>query len=389
LDAYIASDRYRHLQQLESIVNDSADVIFLLDTENRFRAWNRAAERIFGWSADEMLGKPLEIIVPPELLAAGELDRIDYEIKTRGHFYSETVRMAKDGRRITVEISVSLLRDPAGSPIGRSAILRDITERKRQEDAKLQTERLALIGAMAAKLAHEIRNPMSSVGLNLDLLKDEITSLQETADAWPDSEKPEARAAVLRAAAEASELIRSIGAEVRRLRNVTEDYLKFARLPKIKLEPLSLNQLLERHLEFMQPTFQSHHVLLETDFDPRLPAVDADEEQLWQAVLNLIRNAMDAMPDGGHLLVSTRRDGAWTNLRIADSGIGMTSEAREKLFMPFFSTKHGGTGLGMPLTLQIVTEHGGTIQCESASGKGTTIVIILPVAKEIPSGETQ
>jgi PAS domain S-box-containing protein len=367
MDAYIASDRYRRLQQLESIVNDSADVIFSLDNANRFRSWNQAAERVFGWRAEEILGKSFTLIMPPDLVQAGEVDRIDREIQAEGHYNLETVRLSKDGRRVPVEVSVSLLRDPQGQPIGRSAILRDITERKRLEEEKLRAERLAVIGAMSARLAHEIRNPLSSITLNIDLVRDEVDTLSnENASA----------------SNEARSLLQSIDSEVRRIQRVTEDYLQFARMPKPRRELVSLNEALAQGLTFMESLFSATNVNVRTEFDAALPAIEADEGQLWQAILNLVRNALEAMPNGGTLVVSTARQGSRAILTVRDTGKGMTEQERQQVFKPFFSTKSSGTGLGLPLTQQIIAEHGGSIRCESAPSKGATFVIELPLPEE-------
>ncbi len=362
-EAYIASDRYRHLQQLDSIVNDSADVIFSLDMEGHFRSWNRAAEQVFGWRAEEILGRHLREIIPPELLRQGELVQIERDILGHGHCHLETLRLAKDGRQVPVEVMVSLLRDPHGNPIGRSAILRDITERLRLEEDKLHSERLAVIGTMSARLAHEIRNPLSSVTLNLELIRDEVTALTK--------QNPTA-------GGEARELLRSLDSEVKRIQRVTEDYLKFARLPRPRCQPVVLNDLLDQQLGFMSSLFATNHVKLVMEFVPDLPVLQADEDQLWQAVLNLIRNALEAMPTGGTLTVRTATRDGKVVLSVADTGKGITEEEHQHLFKPFFSTKVGGTGLGLPLTQQVVAEHAGTVYCESAPGTGTTFVIELP-----------
>jgi len=364
MDAYIASDRYRHLQQLESIVNDSADVIFSLDNDGRFRSWNRAAEQVFGWKAEEVLGKPLKLLLPPDLLHAGELARIESEIHNAGHYNLETVRLAKDGRRVPVEVSVSLLRDPQGNPIGRSAILRDITERRRLEEEKLRAERLAVIGTMSAKLAHEIRNPLSSITLNIDLVHDEIETLTK--------DNPNA-------GTESRALLKSLDTEVRRIQRVTEDYLKFARLPKPMPDRVQLNEILDQGLAFLDSLFTATKVTVTKELDPGLPVLNADEGQLWQAILNLVRNAIEAMPRGGTLTVRTESQANQVILTIRDTGKGMTELERGQVFTPFFSTKVGGTGLGLPLTQQIINEHGGQIRCESAPEQGTTFVIELPL----------
>ncbi len=363
MDAYITSDRYRHAQQLESIVHDSADIIFMLDTDKRIRTWNRAAERVFGWRADEILGKSVTTIVPTDPTLSGELERIDREIQAHGHYHFETVRVAKDGRRVPVEVTVSLMRDPQGNPVGRSAILRDITDRKRLQEAKLQAERLAVIGAMSARLAHEIRNPLSSITLNIELVRDEIEALTR--------ERPES-------AKESRELLRAIESELRRIQRVMEDYLKFGRLPKLQHETVALNELLADELAFMQSLFDAADVVVRTEFDPEVPLIRGDKEHLWQAVLNLVRNALEAMPNGGELSFRTAHETGGASLCISDTGKGIGARERERIFEPFFSTKPMGTGLGLPLTQQIIGEHGGSIECESVESKGTTFTIHLP-----------
>lgn len=367
MDAYIASDRYRHLQQLESIVYDSADVIFSVDNDQRIRSWNRAAEQVFGWRAEEILGKPFTVLVPPEVLKSGEMERIEREIQRDGHHHFETVRLGKDGQRVVVEVSISLLRDPQGNPLGRSAILRDVTERKRLEEAKLRAERLAVIGAMSARLAHEIRNPLSSITLNIDLVRDEVDTLT----------KDNATAAT-----EARSLLRSIDSEMRRIQRVTEDYLQFARLPKPRHDRISINDVLNQGLSFMESLFAAANVELRLDLNPAVPAIHGDEGQLWQAILNLVRNALEAMPEGGTLAVSTARTASGVTVTVADTGKGMSEEEREQIFKPFFSTKASGTGLGLPFVQQVVAEHGGTIRCESATTTGTTFIIEIPHIKE-------
>ncbi len=367
MDAYIASDRYRQLQQLQSIVNDSADVIFMLDNEKCFRTWNRAAAHIFGWKADEIIGKHVNLIIPPDRIKAGELAYIDQKIAQHGFCQLETTRLAREGREVPVELTLSMLRDPQGAPLGRSVILRDITDRKRLEEAKLQSERLATIGAMAARLAHEIRNPLSSITLNIELVRDEVETL--TAPSPP-------------AGREARTLLSSIDSEVRRIQRVTEDYLQFARLPKLRREQVLLQDLLTQGLSFMGSLFEAAAIKVETTLPADLPPMHVDESQLWQALLNLIRNAIEAMPQGGTLRIEAAMADREVLLRVADTGKGMTPEERSKIFKPFFSTKAGGTGLGLPLTQQIVDEHGGRIECTSTAGKGTVFTIHLPLTKE-------
>ena len=248
-----------------------------------------------------------------------------------------------------------------------AALKAEIAERKRLEIAKLQAERLAVVGTMAAQVAHEVRNPLGSITLNLDLIQKEIERLADTSRYPP---------------REGHVLVNEMRAEVRRIQHVIEDYLQFARLPKPQRQPLPVGDLLEQKLSFMHSVFDQANVALRLEFDPQLKTVNADPAQLWQAMLNLIRNGLEAMPVGGTLTVSTRRDDGHALLRVRDTGKGMTSEQLRSVFVPFYSTKASGTGLGLTLVQQIANEHGGHVECESVPGKGTLFTIFLPLDRE-------
>lgn len=247
-----------------------------------------------------------------------------------------------------------------------AALEAEIQERQRLEVAKLQAERLAMVGTMAAQVAHEVRNPLGSITLNLDLIQKEILKLAAEEDHSPD---------------EGRELVQEMREEIHRIQHVLEEYLQFARLPKPQLRPVALNKIMAQKLDFMDGEFERAHVKFHTHFDPAVGTVNADAELLWQATLNLIRNSLDAMPEGGELTVGTWREGGQVRLRVTDTGKGMTGEQQEKLFTPFFTTKPKGTGLGLALVQQITTEHGGHLECESAPGEGSTFTIFLPAQK--------
>ena len=157
--------------------------------------------------------------------------------------------------------------------------------------------------------------------------------------------------------------------------------MQFARLPKPQLREIKLNELLGQKLDFMHGEFEKARVKPLTHFDPAAGVVRADAEQLWQATLNLIRNSLEAMADGGELTIGTWREGGWVRLRVTDTGKGMSEEHQKKVFAPFFTTKLTGTGLGLALVQQIATEHGGRVECDSSPGKGTTFTIFLPTEK--------
>jgi len=233
---------------------------------------------------------------------------------------------------------------------------------EREQDL-VRSERLAVVGKMAATITHEVRNPLSSIGLNTELLEESLAGIPgETGD--------EVRA-----------LCRSIQTEVDRLTAITEEYLHFARLPKPKLHPHDVNAIVENLADFEREQLALRGVELSVELAPALPRVELDDQQMRQALLNLLRNAADAVAEigGGKVRILTQlgREGAGVRIVVEDDGPGMAADMVDKIFDPFFSTKRGGTGLGLALTHQIVREHGGTIEVKSAPGEGARFTVTL------------
>ena len=217
----------------------------------------------------------------------------------------------------------------------------------------VQAERLAAIGKMAAHVTHEIRNPLSSMGLNIELLEEELATRTDLG--------------------EAQQLVRAVKGEVERLADLSEEYLRVARRPKPQLVRESLADLVREVVEFVRLELAKAHVVCHVELLEPLPSIALDEAQIRQALLNLIRNAREAMqPNGGELWLRVRAagDGSGVELVVDDDGSGIVDEAREKVFDPFFTTKERGTGLGLAVTRQIVEAHGGTIGCEPRTPQG-------------------
>ena len=222
-------------------------------------------------------------------------------------------------------------------------------------------ERLATVGKMAAHVTHEIRNPLSSIALNLELLEEQLGVLRANrAAATPGRGDADA---------EAQTLLRAIGREVERLSGLSQQYLAFARQRPLELEPEDVGAIAREGADFVRRELEQHGIELTLDIAPRLPTVLADEGQLRQALLNLLRNAREAMPKGGHIAVRVHgsTDGG-VDLIVEDDGPGIDPALRQHLFEPFFTTKSHGTGLGLAITQQIAKAHGGTIDCESPPG---------------------
>lgn len=235
---------------------------------------------------------------------------------------------------------------------------------KSQAEALARAEQLAAVGRISAQIAHEVRNPLSSIGLNVEMLGD---ALERATFAGEDGR-------------EAKELLTAVTREVDRLTDVTEQYLRMARPPKLTLVAEDVTEVLGGVLDFSRGELERAGVQVVRDFASDTPPVLADEGQLRQVLLNLVRNSREAMPDGGRLTVSTRGLGKEVEITVQDTGRGMTEAVRERLFEPFFSTKEGGTGLGLSVSQQILQAHGGTLACQSSSGQGTTFVLRLPRA---------
>lgn len=231
-----------------------------------------------------------------------------------------------------------------------------------------RAERLAAVGRISAQITHEVRNPLNAIGLNAELLAEEL-------DGLPDATR-EARA-----------LCAAISREVDRLNAVTEEYLRFARPPRQAPARQDLAELAGALLDFLAPELAAARVELRRDLPAGLPPVRGDEGQLRAVLLNLVRNAREAMAGGGALTVAARRAGDAVEVEVRDTGGGIPAEDQARIFDPFYSTKERGTGLGLAFVQQVVQEHGGTVRCESAVGQGTAFTLRFPAAPEERPGE--
>ncbi len=249
------------------------------------------------------------------------------------------------------------------------AMARSLQEReallKQKQAELLLAERLAAVGRVAAQIAHEVRNPLSSIGLNVELLEEQIQG---------------AKFATPGEGAEAIGLLKSISHEVDRLTEVTEEHLRLARLPSPSLQPEDVHALLDRVLAFSGEELSRAKIEVRREAPTEKLSALADEGQLRQVVLNLIRNAREAMRGGGTLTLGTRVVNGSVEISVGDTGPGIDRETRSKVFDPFFSTKQGGTGLGLSLSKQIVQAHHGSLEVDSEPGRGATFVIRLPRA---------
>ena len=237
-----------------------------------------------------------------------------------------------------------------------------------ESQEQVRTERLAQLGSWLAGFAHEIRNPLSTIGLNLQLVKEDFANAETTR-----GKRTFKRLAV-------------VEGEVKRLQAILAEFLRFARHPNLQRRPTDLNALLRSVVDFMAPEMSDNDVSLRFYPGEEAGVVQLDEDQIRAAVLNLLRNALDACKPGDEVMVSTGRQADRVQVRVTDTGAGMDPEVLAKAFDPYFSTKKQGTGLGLPTTRRIARDHGGSLGVSSDPGRGTQFTLELPLEAEIPRG---
>lgn len=349
----------QYLQWSQEVFNGITDGITIVDEHYRVLMVNDAVCRWQNKPLEFFLDKPChEVFLLREELCLGCPAKETFA--TGQPAFRERVSITLGGKKYYFHLYTFPLKDRNGKTVRVVECVKDVTRERMLQSEIIQNERLAIIGKMSAQVAHEIRNPLSALTLNADLLEDEIKGYQGIDPA------------------EAQELVATIKHELKSLHNVIDEYLQFTRLPKIKLDKGDINKTLEEILAFMAEEFRAHKITLKKTFDAELPLLNIDYDQLRRAFINIIRNASEAMKDGGTLDIATRVHEKWIEITFMDSGEGISEPNLEQIFTPFFSTKVGGTGLGLSITKHIISEHQGEISCESRRDEGTRFTIRLP-----------
>ena len=350
-------------RRLQALFDGITDAIGILDKDFRIRMLNRSMGRLFGRETSDLLDQKWEIS-PLSAVPESFVERsivVDTFATGEPGFIEKSVSW-EDERRMDMEYYTYPILDASGATLQVILYLKDVTGRKALEKEVLQRDRLSIVGKMSEQVAHSIRNPLSAINLNSELLGDELSQFKEsdTAEAWT--------------------LLKSVRAEVDILSQVTADYLKFVRMPSLEKTPIDCNEMLVDLLDLHAEVAASRKIRIEKQFERDIPEVVLDETQMRVAIQNLILNGFDAMPDGGRLLVKTELENQHLAIRISDSGKGISLEEQAALFTPFFTTKANGTGLGLVLSRQIIADHNGSIHFESEEGAGATFVVELPLA---------
>jgi PAS domain S-box-containing protein len=379
---YVKSQRT--VAHLAAIVDSSHDAIIGKSVDGVVETWNRGAERLYGYTASEMVGGPLTRLLPED--RADEEINILQRIKLGervSHF--DTVRVRKDGTLVNVSLTLSPIRDDAGEIIGISHVARDITVDRQNEEKLRLSQKMEAVGRLAGGIAHDFNNLLTI-----------ITGYTVLLQRWLEGD-PEGRAMleqVLGAATRAAEL--------------TGQLLAFSRRQVAQLGPVDFNEVISGMQSMLQRLI-GEDIIIESRLDPELWRVRADRGQLGQVIMNLAVNARDAMPGGGKIVIRTGNwmveraysgeqigfaPGDYVRVLFSDTGRGMDAATRAHVFEPFFTTKElgHGTGLGLPTVYGIVRQSGGQISVYSEVGSGTTFAIYLPreeaVETDDPVSET-
>ncbi len=344
------------LFEIKSTLENMAEGVIFIDPNDKVTMCNREIEKAWKIKREDILNKSVKDEQLPYIggVALDITKGFKKKIETSQHQEIKT----KDGFLYN---TYSAVFDPSGKYWGTVLTSHDITERKKLEQQLLHSERLATIGEMSAKVAHEIRNPLSSISLNTELLYDEISN--DNGGKKSDAEN----------------LIQSILNEVDTLTEMSDEYLRFARFPRLETKPASINNVLMELSKFFNKERLQRGIALKENYAPDLPLILLDTNQIKQAFLNILKNSFEAMPEGGKISISTRLKDNNIEVNVTDTGYGISKDDIQRVFDPFYSVKVNGTGLGLALTMKTIEGHGGEIICKSAIDKGTTMVISFPV----------
>jgi PAS domain S-box-containing protein len=347
-----------------SLLESAPDAMVIVDSDGIITLVNSQTEKMFGYEREALLGQPVERLVPAALKERHQHHRALFSknphVRPIG-MGMELFAVRRDGSEFPVEISLSPI--DTGREVLMSAAIRDITERKKAERLLQDKERLATLGTTAAVFAHEIGNPLNGISTSLQIVK----SILETTD---------------RINPALQETLDIAFQEVQRLANLLADYRTFARPQRLNLQPADVSQIVEEVLNAQMQSYRATKITLETQLET-MPEMLVDREKIKQVILHLCKNAVEAMPDGGTLMVKTTPSEQGIVLEVTDTGEGIPDGV--DVFQLFRTTKPEGSGLGLPIVQQIISEHKGSIQYRSEMGKGTTFTIVLPLGVPGPT----
>jgi len=387
------------LQLLQAVLQNAGVGLMVQDRTRRIVLLNPAFEEITGWKWQEIGGKECPTVFGchtssgkclmdnhcPGLIvigSGGTTPTNPPEAESQ-EVSRELLINRGDGGKRWVEVTVSPIKGKGGEVEYIVSTFKDISEKKRYSEELLHTKTLATLGQLAAELAHEIKNPLNSIHIQMYLIEKELARWQETLRVQSASggKGSKAQSASGGEVPGIAELVSRAKEEIKRLNELVNQCLSFSRSAQLYLKHDDLNPLLEDLVGLIKPQANLGGIDVELAVETSLPGVMMDREKFKQALLNLLLNALEAMPDGGHLYLRAWRESDFVKLSIRDTGRGIPDEIKERVSELFYTTKERGTGIGLPLAHNIVQAHGGTVSFNS-SPKGTEFVITLPVNKK-------
>lgn len=350
-----AFDENRRMRMyMESFINHSPDAIYIMDIDGCIMQANHAFEELFGFSTAQLIGVR-NPIVPDHLLQEEEeflqLVQSGQTIKP-----VETYRQTKDGELIPVSITISPIRDVSNEITGFANICRDMRHRHRMEELMRRSEKLNTVGQLAAGVAHEIRNPLTTLRGFLQL-QEQSKKLN-------------------------LDHVRVMLSELERINLIVGEFLILAKPQAVKFKYRDIRDIISEVSVFMSSEALMHNVTIKdnyTEDDCRIPC---EENQLKQVFINLLKNAIEAMPQGGQIHIVISRLATHVSVQITDEGIGMDEETLKRIGDPFFTVKENGTGLGIMVSQKIIQSHQGLMELSSQVNVGTTVRVLLPLQEE-------
>jgi PAS domain S-box-containing protein len=339
----------------ERIVANLNEGVAVFDASNRVQVVNQAFV--------ELVGRDVEKNARPEdfLDSSGELNLSIHQALAGDQLNNHDIHhRSPNGQTHWLRVDSTLLRDELDRVQGTMLTLKEVSELKRAEREIWQVEKMSALGRLAASVAHEVGNPLGAIDIQLQLLGEDIAAIDGEL-----AEKVNRRVQIARA-------------EMRRLGGIVQNFLRFSRPPALHLKQISPNDLLRHIFALVEPEARERGIALLLELDENLPAIEVDENQLSQALLNLLINAFQAAPPDSRIRLRSRRAEEEIVLEIEDNGHGIPEEDLERIFEFYYTTKDEGTGLGLSIAQRIVHQHGGALTIESDPGRGTQVFVRLP-----------
>ena len=343
-------------EMLEMVLNTMTDGVLVTDLDHKISFTNQAIRSLL-----PMLRSDPEEHLLWEAVADDEISAFLREsVQSGSRIDEEEFTLDGSGAGRTLMFAVEPI-EKEDERRGSLILVSDITERRKREARLRRAESLASLTTLAAGVAHEIKNPLGSIGIHIQLIQKALKQNQ-----CLDEET-------------AGHYLEIITEEIERLNGIVVDFLFAVRPMDTSMKRSTINGVVEELVEFIQYELEESNVKLETKLDRNLPKIDLDEKYMKQALINIIKNGMAAMSDGGTLTIITREDHGYVHIDISDSGIGMSEEQLSKIFEPYYTTKEFGSGLGLTVVYKVVREHNGEVTVHSREEQGTTFTISLPI----------